>query len=77
MSPLDLFDGSPNGNNNNQPINLPSSTTQTRARLQIEFLQINSLFQYFKRRRQNVEIIASLGAGIGLTVFSKLLYELI
>ena len=43
----------------------------------LNFLQINSLFQYFKRRRQNVEIIASLGAGIGLTVFSKLLYELI
>ena len=34
-------------------------------------------FQYFKRRRQNVEIIASLGGGLGLTIFSKLIYELI
>ena len=33
--------------------------------------------QYFKRRRQNVEIIASLGGGLGLTVFTNLLNELI
>lgn len=33
--------------------------------------------QYFKRKRQNVEIIASMGAGLGLTMFTNLLNELI
>jgi len=33
--------------------------------------------QYFKRRRQNVEIIASLGGGLGLSLFSALLNKLI
>ena len=36
-----------------------------------------SNFQYFKRKRQNVEILSSLGTGLGLTIFSKLLNELI
>ena len=33
--------------------------------------------QYFKRKRQNVEIIVSMGAGLGLTMFTNLLNELI
>jgi len=33
--------------------------------------------QYFKRRRQNVEIMASMGAGLGLTMFTNIQNELI
>jgi len=33
--------------------------------------------QYFKRKRQNVEILTSMGGGLGLTMFTNLLNELI
>ena len=33
--------------------------------------------QYFKRKRQNVEIIVSMGGGLGVTVFTSMINELI
>ena len=35
------------------------------------------LFQYFKRKRQNVEILSCLGTGLGLSIFSFLFNKLI
>ena len=40
----------------------------------ISFFQVS---QYFKRKRQNVEILTSIGGGLGLTMFTNLLNELI
>jgi hypothetical protein len=35
------------------------------------------LSQYFKRRREQVEVVASLGGGLGLILFSKSTNDLI
>ena len=63
-----------------------SSPSKVKQRQMLEDIinkQVNRIimnlsnFQYFKRKRQNVEILSSLGTGLGLTIFSKLLNELI
>ena len=38
---------------------------------------LHQVSQYFKRKRQNVEILTSMGGGLGLTMFTNLLNELI
>ena len=38
---------------------------------------VHQVSQYFKRKRQNVEILTSMGGGLGLTMFTNLLNELI
>jgi hypothetical protein len=35
------------------------------------------LSQYFKRRREQVEVVASLGSGLGVILFSKSTNDLI
>ena len=48
-----------------------------KPRLPKTLLVVHQVSQYFKRKRQNVEILTSMGGGLGLTMFTNLLNELI